>query len=422
MPCHAFTERVLLLAGGERIVSEAQVERLSRPDVIFSDYAPAKFAHAIRERQRALGISAPDLQGARELDAGSQPGAAVPHPSASPAEPTSAAPTPPTPFAQEVVAARGLRRVAMRQVADLLQQARAGQPIDVQPLRGTVRQVVDSLSRNQRAFVSLMQLKSMDTYTFTHSVNNCVLSVILAKHNGHGLEAEAIGLGALMHDIGKVRLPEAVLQKEDALTPDEWDLMKQHPTIGVEIIGSSSELSQATLDAVGQHHERLDGSGYPRGLKDADIAPAARMVALTDVYDAMTSERPYHPAFAPPEAMRWIFQHSGELFDPQVVRTFIASIGLFPVGSLVRLSTGERAVVADVNPQAIRRPMVLVVADASGAARSGPARLDLSQAMAANIEILGVEPARDLSLDIDACLAMLPALPEVSVAGLNRLA
>jgi len=418
MPCHAFTDQVLLLACGERIVSESQIERLLRADVVFSNDPPPHFAQAIEERQRELGIWRAPLEKTqdREKDLAASSG--------DPVETGPSSIEPATPFVVELVAARRLRREAMGQVAELVEQARRGETISLRSVRGTVRQVVHSLRRNHRVFSSLLRLKTLDSYTYTHSINNCVISVILAQGGGFADQAEEIGLGGLMHDIGKVRLPEGVLQKPESLTDYEWSMVKQHPVVGLEIVRQGDEVRESEAEAISQHHERLDGSGYPASLREAAIAPAGRMVAIADVYDAMTSERPYHKAIPAPEAMRWILQRAGELFDPHLVRTFVDSIGLFPVGSLVRLSSGELAVVADVNPAAIRRPRVLIVSEFGGVPTGELRLLDLAQPAVASAgrEIVGVEDAACFDIDIEECLEAAPALAEPGDPGLDSFA
>ena len=423
MPCHAFTAKVLLLACGERIVSQNQLERLQRDDVIFATEAPPQFARAIEERQRALGLLTPRRDDADDADEHCSD-AADADAADEPLDETEAAARGATVFVAEVAAARKLRQRAMRQVADLVEQAQGGRPLDLQPVRSTVGHVIASLRRNERAFASLLRLKSMDTYTYTHSINSCVLSIILGQYGGLTDASEQLGLGALVHDIGKMRLPEEILHKPGGLTAAEWDLVKQHPLVGLQLVGLDRESHQLATDAIAQHHERLDGSGYPAGLRDTEVSLAGRGVAIADVYDARTSDRPYHGASDPPEAMRWIFQRAGDLFDPQLVRAFTASVGLFPIGSLVRLGTGQLAVVASINPAAIRHPTVVIVSDLAGPMSEGPRLLDLAEVSASGggDEIVGMADPNEFGIDVDHYLAMAPALPEVRCADLDFFA
>ena len=417
MPCHAFTDRLLLLARGERIISESQLERLLRPDVVFSNHPPPELAQVIEERQKALGIWSPPLTQTPDPP---EPSA----PQGDTAEPDAATADLPTPLVVEMIAARRLRCQALRQVAEFVGLAQRGETINLRSARGTVREVIHSLRRNHRAFASLLRLKDLDSYTYTHSLNNCVLSIMLAQRSALADQVEEIGLGALMHDIGKVRLPEELLQKPGSLTEGEWALVKQHPAVGLQIVGQSVAAGECAAAAISQHHERLNGSGYPAGLRQAAIAPVGRMVAITDVYDAMTSDRPYHPAIPAPEAVRWIFQQAGELFDRQLVRAFIDSIGLFPIGSLVRLSSGEFGVVMDVNLAAIRRPTILIVSEFGGFPTHEPYLLDLAEpaVVSAGKEIAGVESKADFEIDIEEYLVAAAALAEARCSGLDSRA
>ena len=416
MPCHAFTERLLLLARGERIVTSTQLERLLRSDVIFSDEAPPKLAKAVAERQRALGILPPTAGSVPTPEAASGSPAGDPLVELPPLEE-------PRPFPIEIAAARTIRSEAMRRVVDLVEQARAGRALELRPARDTVRKVITSLRRNPTALASLVRLKSIDNYTYTHSINTCVLSVMLAQESDAADVAEHIGLGAVVHDIGKVRLPADVLQKPRALDEREWELIRQHPLAGIQILGLSKDIPEAAVRAIAEHHERLDGSGYPHGLHKGAISLPGRIVAITDVYDAMTSERPYHDAIPYQEAMRTILGQSGRGFDPDLVGAFIRSVGLFPVGSVVRLNTGEIAVVTEVNPEAIRRPTVLIICDYTGVPMTEPRLLNLAQPSpgAAAREITSVEMSWTLANDIDRYLAMAATAPQYGYAGVDSL-
>lgn len=412
MPCHAFTDKLLLLACGQLIVSEVQIDRLLCADVTFSNDPPERFADEIAQRRKALGIDRliPD-----DLD---QDGDSLEQ---LPAEPESTPAAQTRPFAQEVVAARRIRREAIRQVATLMEQARCGQVLDLGPVRSTVRHVVSSLRCNHRAFASLLRLKSLDAYTYTHSLNNCVLSVLLAERTGLGPEAEIIGLGAVLHDIGKVRLPEDLLRKPAALTDCEWRLVKEHPAAGVEIAQLTGSAQEPAVAAISQHHERLNGTGYPAGLRDREVSLAGRIVAIADVYDAMTSDRPYHQAISPPQAMRSLFEQRGDFFDPHLARLFVEAVGLFPIGSLVRLSSGELGIVAEVNPQSIWRPTVLIVPGLCGAPQGALRLLDLSQTPPSGVgkEIVGMEDPTKFPVDVDDYLARAPELAEAEDIGLD---
>jgi HD-GYP domain-containing protein (c-di-GMP phosphodiesterase class II) len=421
MPCHAFTlAGVLLLARGERVLNEVQLERLCRPDVLFSDEPPRGLVRVVEAREQALGMSRarrkpapPDHQASGTDDQGATE--ALPEAADSPEQwadtPASAVreERPSVPFEEEIVAARSLRAAAIQQVGCVLDQVRANRPVDVHRASSAVDKVLESLLRNERAFASMLRLKRLDDYTFTHSVNCCVLSMMIARHSGVKRGLREIGLGGLLHDIGKVRLPAEVLQKPDRLTQAEWDLTCRHPASGAEIIARSRATPGAAIKSIRQHHERLDGSGYPEGLAGDAVSLPGRVAAVADVYDAMTSERAYRPAIPAAEVMRWIRDRAGSQFDPGLVGALVSAVGVFPVGTAVRLRAGELGVVADLNPQAPLRPIVLVISDPIGLPFGGPCLVDLSSAAlsASSRDIVGTEDPAALGIDVDKCLALI---------------
>ena len=171
-----------------------------------------------------------------------------------------------------------------------------------------------------------------------------------------------LGLGALLHDIGKLRVPNDVLNKPDRLTAQEFRLIRLHPVHGRNLLGKSDhQAAQAVLDIAYSHHERNDGRGYPRGLKGSDLSLYSRMVAIVDVYDALSSDRVYHHGLGPDETLSKIYEWSQRELDPELVQHFIRCLGRYPVGTLVELSSGEVAVVIETNQQKPERPKVLVV-------------------------------------------------------------
>lgn len=416
MPCHAFTQGgVLLLARGEIVSTPFQLDRLLYPDVIFSNAPPPRLIPAIRERQAALGLREygpdekdppPEAEGKHVAVADEIP----PHE----AEVTA----PAVPFVQEVGAARELYQETTGHVVELLDQVRAGRQVDLQETTSSVKRVLESLCRNERAFVSLLRLKDFDKYTFTHSINTCVFALLLARHSKLVGLTSHLGVGALLHDIGKTFFPLGLLQSTGSLLQEEWELIRQHPTTGVKLIEHSAGCREEHIKAILEHHERLDGSGYPAQLRGAQISTAGRIVAIADVYDAMTSNRPYRSSISPATAMRWITAHAGRFFDEGLVSTFLAAVGIFPVGSLARLNTGELAVVVRVNPEALLRPIVLVVADSWGDPLRKPKLMNLARPPFLNIrEIIGLEDPHGFDIAVEAHLA---AVPEEQVTELLR--
>jgi putative nucleotidyltransferase with HDIG domain len=376
MPCHAFSfDGLLLLAREECIISQEQLERLSYPDVLFTDQPPDAHMLEVLKRKKAAATVKHWLE---SLDNNPEaPGPAVPVTSAlPPAAP--AAVTACVPFREELKSAVTLQQAAIQQIAGFFQQIQSGDKVDLSVAKDTVGQILGSLDRNERVFSSLARLKSFDNYTFNHSLNTCVLSLLIARHCGLVEDISSLGLGALMHDIGKTLIPVELIHKEGRLTEEEWHSMAQHPSLGLEIIEQSSIGEHCAREAVGQHHERINGSGYPLQLPEAKILLAGRIATIADVYDAMTSRRPYREAISPPETIRWIKDQSGVLFDPRLVQSFMAAVGIFPVGSLALLTNGEYGIVLSVNRQELLRPLVLVITENGQVGDRRPRLLNLA--------------------------------------------
>jgi len=415
LPCHAFTrDGVLLLARGETLATPTQLDRLLYPDIIFSNDPPAVLLPAIRKQQAALGIiedSRIDKQLAEELTA-------LPLEKELALQTIALEPAPPVvSFAEEITCARDLHQEAVYHVVDLLAQVRAGKSLDLYETTNLMHGVMESLKRNVRAFSSLLHLKVMDEFAFAHSINTCIFALMLARNVKPLINLNTMGIGALLHDIGKSFLPPGLLSKEDHLTEADWELIRMHPQAGVDIIELAKGYQKEYVDPILLHHERLDGSGYPAKLGGKDIALMGRITAIADVYDAMTTDRPYRASFSPPTAMRWISSHADVLFDQELVRTFIAVIGIFPVASLARMNTGELALVVKVNPQAVLKPIVLVVTDSDGTPLFKPKLINLAvPPFSYTKEILGLENARDFRINVDEYLA---SIPEEKIADLE---
>jgi putative nucleotidyltransferase with HDIG domain len=263
-------------------------------------------------------------------------------------------------------------------VLNMFSEARMGRAIGCEAASGLVDEIYQSVQRNSSAMISLSRLKRADDYTYMHSVAVCGLMIALARQLGLGEEeTREAALGGLMHDVGKAQIPDRILRKPDRLTDEEWVKMKTHPEAGHEIL-STGAYGAVPMDVVLHHHEKIDGSGYPHRLAGDSISLFARMASVCDVYDAVTSNRPYKSGWSPAEAIRKLAEWAPGHFDERVFQAFVKAVGIYPVGTLVRLHSGRLAVVIEHNEQALLKPRVKVFYSINSQSRITPEVIDLA--------------------------------------------
>lgn len=225
---------------------------------------------------------------------------------------------------------------------------------------------IDSVFRNESAAAAISKLKSFDLYTYTHCINVSILAVILGKKLGYSRkELEMIGMAGMFHDVGKALIPETILNKPGKLNEKEMNVMRTHSLRGYEILKTQEDIPEEILRGALEHHEKYDGSGYPRGLKGEDISDISRLLAVVDVYDALTSKRVYKDPLPPSKVLGMMYNWRVTDFYPNIVEEFIKSLGVYPVGSFVQLSSGHHGVVVDQETGDPLRPRVKVVYDAA---------------------------------------------------------
>lgn len=284
-----------------------------------------------------------------------------------------------TSHVDELDTARNIQNEANQVVKGMLTDIRLGKQITVERVEPLVGQITDSILRNQGTLVSLCRIKERDNYTFQHSVSVATLMVSFCRYMDMDVNAiKEAGIGAILHDVGKMKVPDAVLNKPGKLTDEEFAVMKSHVTLGLDILKATPGISEVAIQIAGEHHERFGGSGYPRDIKGGQISLLGRMAAIVDVYDAITSNRVYHRGMEPPAALQKLFEWSKFHFDEELVQHFIQSIGIYPVGSLVRLESNRIAVVVQQGEAGLLFPIVRVVYDTRRQMRIGPIDLDLS--------------------------------------------
>ncbi|MGR8930054.1 MAG: HD-GYP domain-containing protein [Gammaproteobacteria bacterium] len=260
---------------------------------------------------------------------------------------------------EEILQARHIVKEANVMVRDILQDCRLGKQIEAEKAHPIVESITESIFRNPDAIVSLLRIKKADQYTFQHSLAVGTLLISFCRSLGiHRHEIELVGLGGLLHDIGKMRIPDNILNKPDKLTETEFAMMKNHVAEGRLILESTHGISPISISVAAEHHEHYDGSGYPLGLKGNEISRYGQMAAIVDVYDALTSNRIYHAGNEPTSVLKILLEGGGRHFATPLVHNFIRSVGIYPVGTLVKLENDELAIVVEQHHEDLLRPRV----------------------------------------------------------------
>jgi putative nucleotidyltransferase with HDIG domain len=274
--------------------------------------------------------------------------------------------------------------------------------IEVSEVQENVDELVESVSRNQDALTALIKLRHFDDYTYTHCLNVSVLSISTGKALGLSHEdLRILGMGTMFHDLGKTRIPSYILNKPGKLTDDEFVIMKNHAALSAVIIQEQKlNVDNRVIEVAKFHHERLDGSGYPDHLTGEKIPKLATICGLSDVYDALTSDRVYHKGKLPHDALKFIYSLRGTHFEPYWVDRFVQSVGIYPPGSIVELNSGHVAVVIEVDHSSLLTPLVKVVADPQGRITSKPKLVQLKDDKeAGGLSIQRVIPPSEAGFD-----------------------
>lgn len=250
-------------------------------------------------------------------------------------------------------------------VRTLITDVRGGHTVDMVAVKEVVTACADQITRNADAMLLLSSIRDKDEYTSRHSINVGILSMLLGHRLGMPkTRLEQLGMGGLLHDVGKIRAPEEVLNKPGRLTQEEFQIIKMHAAQGRDILISSQGASSSVINVAYSHHERMDGSGYPCGLKEDELDLFTRIAGVADTFDAVTSDRVYSNRRTTIEAIKILQSSSGDLYDSELVSTFLRALGLYPPGSIIQLTDGRIGVVIRTNPKNEFRPLVLVFKNA----------------------------------------------------------
>ncbi|MEX1032556.1 MAG: HD-GYP domain-containing protein [Cellvibrionaceae bacterium] len=264
----------------------------------------------------------------------------------------------------EMTAAKRAVTGLTEEIKNLFDGLRQGSGLNFSKIKQAVGPLVSSIERNPDACIWLARLKNQDSYIYKHSVASSIWAVALGRELGlPPQDLKSLGLGALLLDIGKLKLPTDLLHKTEALTDNEFQLIRSHVNYSLAALEQSKLLNRDIWDMVACHHERYDGTGYPRGLKNDEIPLFGHIAGIVDSYDAMTSERPYGKAVSPSSAIKQLYQARDKHFDAVLVEEFIQAVGLYPAGTLVLLSSGEVAIVLAEGRTRRLKPQILLLLD-----------------------------------------------------------
>jgi HD-GYP domain-containing protein (c-di-GMP phosphodiesterase class II) len=270
------------------------------------------------------------------------------------------------------------QKEAMKIIHYTINNVKMGKVVDDKEVKKLIKNMVEEIIANQDAMLNLIKIKSHDEYTFSHSVNVCMIAVLIGVRHQLPVETlEELAFGAMLQDLGKIRISDEILFKLGRLNEKEIEEIRKHPLYSQQILSENNRIGELPKKIACQHHERWHGQGYPYGISGENIELLSRITAVADVYDALTTDRPYRKKFLPYDAVRLIVSRADDEFYADTVRAFVESVSIYPLGSLVKLNTEEIGMVIKINRKAIVRPTIRILFDSSGNIMENPINIDL---------------------------------------------
>jgi len=264
------------------------------------------------------------------------------------------------PLEKEMAAAKETLAKAKQATMAMLQEARMGNSVSAEDVAPIVDEISQSIARNSNAMLTVTRMKSKDDYTYLHSVAVCALMIALGKQINYQGNFHSLGMAGLLHDVGKMAIPDEILNKPGKLTDEEFKIIQDHPRSGWEILKNSDDVDEIALDVCLHHHERVDGNGYPDKLSSDKLSLVARMAAVCDVYDAITSNRCYKEGWEPADALKKMAEWKDGHFDEQIFQAFVKTVGIYPTGTLIKLKSNRLAVVMKQSHGTLLKPVIKI--------------------------------------------------------------
>jgi len=302
------------------------------------------------------------------------------------------------PLTQEMDAARAIHAEALAEAQKIFDGVASGSPVNSLAAQKVVTDLLGSIARSPEASLLLTQMRRFQNDLFTHAVNVCVLCLVVGTLEEFETDTQALGLGALLHDVGKTRLPRNLIRGQERHSESEHNLLQQHPKIGAALLESSPNIPELAHRIVMEHHERIDGLGYPSGTGGSQISPFSQIVAITDAYDDILTGRKLAP-LQPLEVLRQLYmQGNSGVFDRGLVEKIIRCLGVYPAGSLVELNTGERGIVIAANRNDSLKPTLRIISSRDGLTLSNGPIVSLFEADTGSVErriVRALDPGKE---------------------------